>query len=520
MIRLLSAAVCAAALTACGPLRSETDAPLSFAAFAKSYAASPVGDCDAACSVKRQELAYAVYVGKQIYAYWDLKRAETGTNYEVLARTLEERIVTGTTTSQYYTILQTWAASLHDGHVNAMPPPDVSEMEVYSAPVRVELLAPGTDHETLIVSELKEPGQLQVGDVITSVNGVATADAISAAASFASGSTSGMRRASGARKLTDLIGRDNGAMPLTLTYRRGNDPEQTVVLNRTVTLFPSPDPDAVPPLVTGVEFIKASVLVGNIGYLRIDAFQGTQDTQLLEHALTALGTTKGLILDVRQNGGGDLSGNALIARFAAQDVVRYAISQRMSDYVLSQRPDYFLEPWTVGNDWADWHNISVPATTDATKRYTGKPIVLLTGTRCFSACDTFAAALKGNHLATVVGEPTGGGTGTPLGFELPVTGFSLRYSVVRGRTVDGTWIEGKGTTPDTIVEATAADRIAKVDAPLKAALAIIDAARVDQAAAQVAATHGDMARQGFDAVPTAIEWQNLRRLSLVDGLDN
>ncbi len=504
----------------CGALGTRSDAPRSFEAFSKTYAASSAGDCDETCLKLRKELDYTVYVGKKIYAYWDLKRADTGLDYDALARELEDRIVTGTTPSQYYTVLQTWAASLHDGHVNAIPPADLSGLEIYSSPIRLELLAPGTDHETLIVAEVKEANPLQVGDVLMAVNGVPAADAVAAAAKFTSGSTERMRRNSGARKVTDVIGLEKGSTPLTITYKRGDAAEATVTLVRTVTLNTAPDPAAAAaPVATGADLIKASILAGNVGYLRIDGFSGSQDRQLLDHALNALQNTKALVLDVRLNGGGDQSGDALLSRFITQNITRYSISQRMSDYLLAQRPEYYLEPWTVGAEWAEWHDLVVTPTTEPAKSYTGKPVMLLTSPRCFSACDTFAAGVAANHLATVIGEPTGGGTGTPLGFVLPVSGFSFRYAVVRGRTADGTWIESAGTAPSVVVETTVADRLAKKDPQLTKALELIDAATAAAGAAQVIGAHGDLAAQGFDATPTVLDIRALQRLSAQDGLD-
>jgi C-terminal processing protease CtpA/Prc len=521
MMRLLIAItplLAAAALPACGRLNARHDGPETFEAFSKTYAASSAGDCDDRCLSLRKEFAYAVYVGKQIYQYWDLKRAETGLDYDALARQLEERIVTGTSQSQYYTVLQTYAASLHDGHVNAIPPTDLSAFEFYTAPVRLELLAAGTDHERLIVAEVKEANALQVGDVVTAVNGKPAADAIAEVAAFTSGSTERMRRAFGAKKLTDVIGLDKGQVPLTITYKRGDAAEATVALPRTVTLNTTPDPNApAAPAATGAELVKASILAGNIGYLRIDGFTGSQDSALQDHALNALQNTKALIIDVRLNGGGDLSGDTLIARFIDHPVTRYSISQRMSDYTLSQRPEYFQEPWTVGADYADWHDLTVQPSAPA-KHY-GKKVILLTSPRCFSACDTFSAGLKANHLATVVGEATGGGTGTPLVFELPISGFTFRYGVVRGRTAEGTWIEGAGTTPDVVVETSVEDRLQKKDPQLAKALELIDQEAVEAGVAQVAAQNGSIQQQGFDAAPTVLDIRALQALSARDGLD-
>jgi C-terminal processing protease CtpA/Prc len=98
--------------------------------------------------------------------------------------------------------------------------------------------------------------------------------------------------------------------------------------------------------------------------------------------------------------------------------------------------------------------------------YKGK-VYALTSAYCFSACDTFVSALQENKLATIVGEGTGGGTGTPHVFELPISGLRFRYSVAQGLTaVKKTFIEGVGTLPDITIIPTIEERIAGEDQQL------------------------------------------------------
>ena len=56
--------------------------------------------------------------------------------------------------SIYFMLLMKWASLFKDGHVNPMLRADTSELEFYSPNVRLEMIAPGTDHETLIVSQI------------------------------------------------------------------------------------------------------------------------------------------------------------------------------------------------------------------------------------------------------------------------------------------------------------------------------------------------------------------------------
>ncbi len=430
--------------------------------------------CDATCVSRRSEFRYVVYVGKQIYCYWDTKKTETKIDFDQLAQQLEKTITTATTESEYYLTLRQWASAFHDGHVNVMLKSDLSGIEIYTSPLRVEILAPATDHEQIIVASLKNPVPgLSVGDEIVTINGAPARDALTEAAAIgSSGSTERMRRYWAGRRLVDVIGAKNGSKPFILGVKPiAGGTVQTVSVFRDIEIDTKPS-TAIVSEDTGIANFTARVLSNSIGYFKIDAFSGTQDDYLISEAMDRLAQTEGLLLDLRQNGGGDLSADRIIERLIDNVVTRYKRSERLSDFTLAQRPEnYDLTPDASGQ-FALWHDLTVAPLASA--RYT-KPVVALISPYCFSACDTFAAALRDNGLATFVGESTGGGTGTPLVFDLPVTPFQFRYSVIRGQTPNGGAIEGLGTAPDFVIEPTAIDRADKKDRQLARALEILDA---------------------------------------------
>jgi C-terminal processing protease CtpA/Prc len=479
-------------------------------------------DCGAGCRDLRTEFRYVVYVGKQVYCYWDEKKADTGADFDALASKLEHSITDETTDTDYFKVLRRWAASFHDGHVNALPRQDLSDIATYSAPVRTELLAPGTDHEKLVVVTAPTgptPGDfapttaIQPGDEITSVDGVPVAEAIDARTLDASGSTPRMRRWAAGRKLVDALGPVDGAKPLQLNLLRDGMPS-SVTLYRVVPLSTHPT-DAPTTEPTGIDLIRAAVLPGEIGYLRIDGFDGTQDQHLLDEAMDRLVTTRGLILDLRRNGGGDQSGDAILSRLATNAITRYQASERMADFTMAARPEMFMLQWTPGTLFADWHALTVTTAIPA-RRYDGKPAVALTSANCFSACDTFASALKVNQLATIMGEATGGGTGTPLVFDLPVSHHRFRYSTTRGRTATGGAIEGVGTQPDYVLEPTPADRATSNDSQLTRALQFLATKLGDPAPAVGPGLVEPSWKQSLSVSPTEEENAMLDRISGID----
>ena len=521
-------AVLTSALAGCGAKST----PLAFDDFARSARAdNPSGlegpDCDSRCAERRLEFRYVVYVGNEIYCYWNEKRAETGLDYDRLASELETTITTSSTLTDYYRTLRRWAAAFHDGHVNVMPPDDFAGLDVYSSPVRIEAFSPGTERERVFVTESQQRALAEVGDQIIAVNGTPVSDAITEGEAEASGSTRRMRRFGATRRLLDALGTREALKPARVTLERAGR-RIDVELPRRVTVAVSRPSgrDAAPPAPekTGVENIRANILPNGVGYLRIDGFSGSQSEAVLDSAMRSLAPARALVIDLRMNGGGDLSGNRILGRLVGRPLTRFERSERLSGIYFAQRPDEFMNMggFAPGAIFGTWRPVRVEPITEGS--FVGKRVAALTSTFCFSACDTFTAALRANGLARIFGEATGGGTGTPYVFPLPKSGFQFRYSVVRGRTLDGQFIEGRGTEPDELVDRSPADIGRDQDQQMARAIAwaaadtagpgLLPASFVDESLAlsgSVVQAFGSIWRQPLEVAPTIHETQTLLR---------
>jgi C-terminal processing protease CtpA/Prc len=341
-------------------------------------------------------------------------------------------------------------------------------LEIYSAQLRLDILAPAMENEKVFVvaSEI-ENMPLQKGDEVLEANGIPIKKVLDKNEDFCFGSTKAMRRRCAVRRIVDVIGIKNAA-PLALKLKQAG----VVTIPRRINLTANPAAALPAEDDTGITLINATVLSSGVGYLKIDGFSGSQMRALIGKAMDRLLDTQALIIDMRENGGGDLSGNEILARLTEKDIIRYKTSFRSSDFLLSQRPSLYFYGFDPAKEFTDWLDNTVSAA-DVSKLYLGKPVVVLTSSRCFSACDTFVAALKANKLATVIGENTGGGTGSPLNIELPASEFAFRYSVMRGITANDEPIEGVGTKPDIYREVTKSDLLNGTDSQLIAALDFI-----------------------------------------------
>jgi hypothetical protein len=157
------------------------------------------------------------------------------------------------------------------------------------------------------------------------------------------------------------------------------------------------------------------VLSDSVGYMRYPSFSYAPGETTLDWALALLYRCRGLIIDIRDNGGGALSN--------VETIVRRFINQRITAGYITHKTgaghDDFSEPYEFFYDPADQGRVSWP-TVD-------KPVVVLTNRSTFSAANNFASIMRLQYNVTLIGDRTGGGSGMPFNSELPC-GWALRFS--------------------------------------------------------------------------------------------
>jgi C-terminal peptidase prc len=169
---------------------------------------------------------------------------------------------------------------------------------------------------------------------------------------------------------------------------------------------------------------------GNIGYLDMPTFYQfgiASEAQQALQDLAAQGPLDGLIINVRQNGGGFLS--------ELVDTEKLFIDGGTTGYELMR----------VGRT-----TDSVPGG-DTLPALRGKPIVVLTSNSCESACERFSVAMHDLHRATILGTTTAGNTETVQPYNLP-DGSRLNLASATFERPDGTSIEDKGLAPDVVLD--------------------------------------------------------------------
>ena len=154
------------------------------------------------------------------------------------------------------------------------------------------------------------------------------------------------------------------------------------------------------------------ILDDNIGYMRYESFSSPIGEGNLDEALTYLILCQGLIIDIRGNGGGDLTNaEKLAARFCQEKTLMGYMQHKTGPghSEFSPLEAHYLEP----SSNIRWH----------------KPVVVLTNRHVFSAANEFTMYMKTLPQVKVVGDHTGGGAGMPFSSSLP-NGWSVRFSAV------------------------------------------------------------------------------------------
>lgn len=184
--------------------------------------------------------------------------------------------------------------------------------------------------------------------------------------------------------------------------------------------------------------IKYKILSDNIGYIYYGDFSESVSNGIINDMLSYLAICNGIIIDVRNNGGGLMTNSSTLAsHFTDKKVltsyVRHKTGTGHNDF--SKPYAIYLDP----SDGIRWQ----------------KKVIVLTNRHCFSATNDFVNNMHCLPSVTILGDKTGGGGGMPFTSELP-NGWAVRYSASPYYDKDMNQIEF-GIDPDIYVSLSTED---------------------------------------------------------------
>ena len=156
--------------------------------------------------------------------------------------------------------------------------------------------------------------------------------------------------------------------------------------------------------------MRYKILDDNIGYVYYGSFSDGIGEGNIDEVLYHFMACRGLIIDIRNNGGGMLTNaEKLAARFVHEPTLvgymQHKTGTGHNDF--SEMEEQWLEP----SSNIRWH----------------KHVCVLTNRSVYSAANEFVKYMKQMPNVTIVGDKTGGGAGMPFSDLLP-NGWAVRFS--------------------------------------------------------------------------------------------
>lgn len=225
------------------------------------------------------------------------------------------------------------------------------------------------------------------------------------------------------------------------------------------------------------------VLDGNVGYLRLTTMRAAVSVAEIKTWMPKFRDTAGLIVDVRDNNGGDRDAllqlysylaapddpprvfNAAAYRLHKDHPENYlAEEHRMyrlnaSEWSTAQRAAVarfakkFKPQWQLPKGQvSDWHYIALTRMEDPEIYHYQKPVIVLLNGKSFSATDVFLSGMKGMKNVLLVGTPSSGGSAYSREVTLGETQLVLRIGTMASFQANGKLFDGNGIHPDVLIE--------------------------------------------------------------------
>lgn len=383
-------------------------------------------------------------------------------NWDSLYMAAIPRVLATTTTFDYYQELQRFAARLSDGHTDVSMPQLVAQQYPISYPWILVHRVAGSALVRNVGRTLADT--MPIGSEIVRVDGEEPlAYARQHQLPYVSASTEHVRLDEALSRV--LLGRPGDSVRIGYVTPSGAEREITLARDRRSRTDAWSDSLTTPPRFT------FRWLPDSIAYIEITTFNTDSVVHDFRRRMPELRRARGIIIDVRRNGGGNSGHAYAIASHFTNDTLptsRWRTRQHVAAFK-AWGGDRFREY----AEMRAWHpgGVHPPVVPDTGRRLL-QPTVVLQDHMTFSAAEDFLVAIDAIPHITTVGRPSNGSTGQPLGFSLP-GGGTARIVTKRDTFDDGREFVGIGVPPDVPVEPTVSDVRAGRDVMLERAVEIV-----------------------------------------------
>lgn len=367
-------------------------------------------------------------------------------NWDSLYHSFIPRVREAPTPIAYYEELIQFYTALSDGHSLIIPPQNLWDSMAGYLPIKTKLI----EGQVVIFSLNSEHLEFEVlkpGTLIVGLNGLPTIEyAKKYIEDFVPSSTPQDKQA---KTYSYFLTNGDISKPITLDLITVDGESITKDFTRISRSAQYLDPGS----------FNYELINEYTGLLTISTFNRQDIVPFLDSIFQKLPHAHNLIIDIRENGGGNSNNGFELLGYLTEKPFPFGINVQRQ-----YRPTY--RAWQQAPDKLsiskyEWKPYKGPV-------FKGK-VVVLTGPLTYSAAEDFLVAFKAVGRGTLIGQITGGSTGQPLFFELPFGGKGA-VCAKRDLMTDFTEFVGIGIPPDVEIDYTLEKFRAGEDEGIHAAL--------------------------------------------------
>lgn len=360
-----------------------------------------------------------------------------------------------------YRELQRFISFLHDGHSRVRK---FSNINLYTTVFYDYYIEFGWLEDKVVVTRIstEKKDELPIGSELIEVNGMPTLEYLNKnVIPFISASTEQARINEGVYYIFD--GLKN--MEYSATFIKPNKEEISLKLKHGWNGNKEMMNKVYPPKESRCN-TKFTWLDNDIAYLAINTFNDNSVIAEFIKYLPELYKAKKLVLDLRENGGGNTEVGLEIFKYFTTDSLIFGPKIRARKHISSNKAngsrikkiDNTSLSWEK-DGYLDYRNALYtefdyePYKNNVNANKIVVPIYILISHKTISAAEDFLVLTKGNKHIKTIGEKTAGTTGSPYYVDLPNNGqFSI--CTLQSYYPDGTEYVGVGIVPDIEVKKT------------------------------------------------------------------
>jgi C-terminal processing protease CtpA/Prc len=376
---------------------------------------------------------------------------------------------------EYYRLLQKFCAYLKDGHTNVFFPQEIFDNVFISNFGDYKIILANIDGKAIITHvNFSKKDELPIGTEVIKVNGILTEKyIIEHVRPYISSSTEHILKDLSISNM--LQGYYGVKFNLELKLPSGE------IRNIELTHSKTHEKELYPSIKT--DLLEFKWITNEIAYVALNSFSDNKIVDLFADKLSELQKAKRLIIDLRNNGGGNTSIAREIFIFITKDKVLYGSKSQSR---LHNPPYKAWGKWTqvtdtTNNKWSKQAYLSYRdefyynfpyepyrAKSLGTSRIK-IPTAILIGHNTASAAEDFLIFTDNQKNIIKIGEPTFGSTGQPLTFDLP-NGGTGRVCTKKDTYPSGKEFVGVGVQPDIEIKRTLIDYLDNRDSVLEKAI--------------------------------------------------